>query len=88
MLFAFLKRVYAVRSALAHGGVPKPSDCRDRHGAQATPTTLTNDFEDVVRAALRAALKAKRTGQWPPDWEALLFGVRAAPAAQPLDADE
>jgi len=86
-LFEFLKRIYGVRSKLAHGNEVSTAAYRDRRGVQTTPEAFTREFEDVIRAALRAALEAKAGGRWPPDWEAWLFGVDADATAGVLEPD-
>lgn len=79
MMFSFMKHVYGIRSKAAHGRDIRESDCRNRVGAPTTLVGLCGDFEEVMRRALRAVLDAKSAGQWPINWEALLFGAAALP---------
>jgi hypothetical protein len=71
-LFKFMRRAYNARSVVVHGGVHRGDDLKRLDGTPATVHEFADDLEDVVRDALRLAIRAIADGEaFPPAWEEL-----------------
>ncbi|WP_146073555.1 HEPN domain-containing protein [Amycolatopsis sp. CA-126428] len=73
-IFKLMRTAYDVRSAVAHGGTPKPKDIKVR-GEQVALKELVNEARHVVAAGCRKAVAAVASsgGSWPPAWEDLIL---------------
>jgi hypothetical protein len=75
-VFELMKSAYDARSAIAHGGRPKPKVLKFR-GSQVSLADIVAATRGVVTASCCVALEraASDVPGWPPDWEALIFGA-------------
>lgn len=70
-----LQAAYRVRSAVAHGRQPKPSQLTSVDGTRVSFTEFVREVEDVARAVLAAAVRSVGAGHaWPPGWDQLILG--------------
>jgi hypothetical protein len=79
-VLGIMKSAYDARSAIAHGGTPKPDVMKVR-GQRVSLEELVNAAKSVIAAGCRAALirAVAPNGGWPPDWDALALGVSLGP---------
>jgi len=69
-----MKSAYDARSAIAHGGTPKPKDMKVR-GQKVSLPELAKTAKSVIVAGCKAALERTASGKgWPPDWDAMALG--------------
>jgi hypothetical protein len=73
-VFRFIKRAYDVRSAIIHGGEPRPRDLKGLDGMPVDLGTFAAQVEDVIRALLRQAMVRINRGALVCDWESGVFG--------------
>ncbi len=75
-VLGIMKSAYDARSAIAHGGTPKPGDMKVR-GQRVSLGELAKAAKSVITAGCRAALAkaVSPEGGWPPDWDGLALGV-------------
>ena len=71
-VFKIIQSAYDARSAIAHGGNPKPKDIKVR-GEQAPFADLVKVIRLIMTAGCRKALVAASNQDWPVDWEAVVF---------------
>jgi hypothetical protein len=74
-VMGIMRSAYDARSAIAHGGTPRPEYMKVRE--QRVPLgELTRAAKSVIARGCRAALArlASRGGSWPPDWDGLALG--------------
>jgi len=73
-ILEFVSKAYGARSRIVHTGVFDETKLRTLAGEQATPAEFANDFEDLIRAALKKAVRLIESGEpFPPGWDELLF---------------
>ena len=72
-VFQLMQSAYDARSAIAHGGTPKPASLKYR-GERVTLPEIVTAARSILRAASRAALSQAESGAWPPDWEKRILG--------------
>jgi len=73
-VLGLMKSAYNARSAIAHGGTPKPEDRKVR-GQRVSLPELAKTAKSVIVAGCKAALERTASGKsWPPDWDAMALG--------------
>ncbi len=74
-VLGIMKSAYDARSAIAHGGTPKPEDIKVR-GQRVPLEELIKAAKSVITRGCRTALArvASPGGSWPPDWDGLALG--------------
>jgi hypothetical protein len=74
-VLGIMKSAYDARSAIAHGGTPKPDDMKMR-GEKVPLAHLAKAAKSITTAGCRKALAGAsgRRKTWPPDWDASAFG--------------
>lgn len=78
-VLAFMRKAYTARSVLVHTGKLPERELRTISGTQATPEEFADNLEDVLRQALKKALRVIASGErYPPDWDALMLAPFAA----------
>lgn len=75
-VFRLMQTAYEARSAIAHGGTPKPARLKLR-GSTATLHDVVGATRSVLRSASKAALVQAIESTWPPDWDDLVIGLPA-----------
>jgi len=75
-VFKFMRRAYDARSVVVHGGVPSEDNLRGLDSERSTVYAFADDLENVLRDALKMAIRLLASDQrFPPDWEELMFAV-------------
>lgn len=70
-VLSLMKSAYDARSAIAHGGTPKPKDMKVR-GQKVSLPELAKIAKSVIVAGCKAALERIASGKgWPPDWDVM-----------------
>jgi hypothetical protein len=70
-----MQSAYDARSAIAHGGTPKPNNMKIR-GEKVSLNDLVAAAKSVIAAGCRTALaKAVSEGEWLPDWDRLTLSL-------------
>ena len=74
-VLGIMKSAYDARSAIAHGGTPRPEDMKVR-GQRVPLEELARTAKSVISAGCRAALAGAASSDrgWPPDWDGLSLG--------------
>lgn len=73
-LAKFMRHAYDARSGIAHAGDAGAENLRSLEGERVTAAEHADVLKDVLRRALRAAIKMVASRQrFPPDWEELMF---------------
>lgn len=73
-VLSLMKSAYNARSAIAHGGTPKPEEMKVR-GQRVPLEELAKTAKSVIAAGCKAALERTASGKgWPPDWDAMALG--------------
>jgi hypothetical protein len=77
-----MRSAYNARSAIAHGGTPKPRDLKVR-GEKVSLGELLKIARLIIVKGARSALASVATGgSWPPDWDGLVLGQPLADTAK------
>ena len=80
-----MQSAYDTRSAIAHGGSPKPRDVKLR-GEKVELAVLVEATRTVMREALSHALEAVGSS-WPVHWEDLIFDRLASNTPSPTGSN-
>jgi len=73
-LLTFMKKAYRARSGIVHAGRPERSSLRNLRGDAVSVEQLADDLENVVRDALKKAVRMVSSGEaFPPNWDQLLL---------------
>jgi hypothetical protein len=73
-ILRFMRMAYKARSGVVHSGQLPMTELRDLSGQRVTPDAVADELEELVRRALRKALRLQSSGAgFPPNWDELLF---------------
>jgi hypothetical protein len=73
-VYTFMRNTYDVRSAIVHGGQPRPGLLRDFDGSALSVTEFADATENLIRLALHKAVEHPQPGGPLVDWDKLILG--------------